>query len=509
MQIQYTEEFMIASQLFDGIEVNRIPDLAFTGIASDSRRVRPGDLFIAIRGSRFDGHNFIRDALDRGAAGVLAEHEVYGFDDLILTPSTRAAESVLWYNFTGRPTDRMTKIAVTGTAGKTSCAFILRHILRAAGHKVGAVTTVRTMANDDTLDLGDNGGSSVSDISGAMTTPDPEYFFGAALQMKEAGCDTIIYEASSQALAMEKLVPIEPDMALFTNLSPEHLDYHHEMESYFRSKAALMAHAKHAVINADDEWMKKLPAMYPDVPVTRCSVNDNTMDVRGAKIRQSGGHVHYIYLSHGAVLRIDAPMPGIYSVYNTMMCAAAAAELGVDPVIIRDSLSDFGGVEGRLNRVRFPNSVQGSLPAVYIDYAHTPDSLRAALTALRTEAGGRLTVLFGCGGDRDKAKRPLMAKTAQELADMTVITGDNPRGENPGAIIADILAGVSENAPVKVIPDRREAIRWAVMNAGPGDTVLLAGKGHEKYEITSDGKHPFHEEAIVREAADEKIRLSE
>lgn len=500
---------MIASQLFEGIQVNRIPDLDFNGIASDSRRVKPGNLFVAIRGSRFDGHDFIRDALERGAAAVLAEHEVYGFDNLILTPSTRAAESLLWYNFTGKPTDGMTKIAVTGTAGKTSCAFILRHILRSAGRRVGAVTTVRTMAEDETIDMGDNGGSSVSDLPGAMTTPDPEYFFGAARMMKDAGCDTIIYEASSQALSMEKLTAIVPDMALFTNLSPEHMDYHRDMKHYFRSKALLMQGAGHAVINADDEWMAKLPEMYPEVPVTRCSVNDGTMDVRGAKIRQSGGHVHYIYLSHGAVLRVDAPMPGIYSVYNTMMCAAAAIELGIDPVLVRDSLSNFGGVEGRLNRLRFPNSVTGSIPTVYIDYAHTPDSLRAALTALRAEVCGRLTVVFGCGGDRDKAKRPLMAKTAQELADMTVITGDNPRGENPGAIIADIMAGVSENARVKVIPDRREAILWAVMNASPSDTVLLAGKGHEKYEITSDGRHPFDEEAIVREALSERLHRTE
>lgn len=499
---------MIASQLFEGIAVNRIPDLDFTGIASDSRRVKPGDLFVAIRGSRFDGHNFIRDALNHGAAAVLAEHEVYGFDDLILTPSTRGAESLLWYNFTGRPTDGMTKIAVTGTAGKTSCAFILRHILRAAGRKVGCITTVRSMANDETIDMGDNGGSSVSDIPGAMTTPDPEFFFGAALQMKEAGCDTMIYEASSQALAMEKLVSVKPDLALFTNLSPEHLDYHHEMEQYFRSKAALMEYAGHAVINGDDPWMQKLPSMYPDVPVTLCAINNRTGAVSGAGIRQSGGHVHYIYLSHGAVMRVDVPMPGIYSVYNTMMCASAAIHLGVDPVLVRDSLSAFGGVEGRLNRIRFPSSAAGSLPAVYIDYAHTPDSLRAALTALRAEVGGRLTVVFGCGGDRDKAKRPLMAKTAQELADMTVITGDNPRGENPGAIIADILTGISEDAPVKVIPDRREAIRWAVMNAEAGDTILLAGKGHEKYEITAEGRKFFDEEKIVREAVNERLKQS-
>lgn len=497
---------MHASQLFDGIEVNRIPDLDFTGIASDSRRIRPGDLFVAIPGSRHDGHNFIRDALERGAAAVLAEHETDGFDDLIITPSARRAESLLWYNFTGRPTDGMTKIAVTGTAGKTSCAFILRHILISAGRKVGAVTTVRTMAGESTIELGDNGGSSVSDIPGAMTTPDPEYFFGAARQMKDAGCDTIIYEASSQALDLGKLTALTPDIALFTNLSPEHLDYHRTMERYFLSKAEMMRGAGCAVINMDDPWMARLPAMYPDVPVIRCSVNNGSMDVRSAKIRQSGGHVHYIYLSRNAVMRLDAPLPGLYSVYNTMMCAAAAMELGVDPVIIRDSLSDFAGVDGRLNRVRFSNSRADSLPAVYIDYAHTPASLRAALTALRGEASGRLIAVFGCGGDRDRSKRPLMAKTAQELADMTVITGDNPRGENPDDIIADILAGVNEDAPVKVIPDRREAILWAVMHADPGDTVLLAGKGHEQYEITSEGKRPFHEEEIVREAAERRLR---
>ncbi len=498
---------MTASQLFEGIDVNRIPDSEFTGIASDSRRVRPGNLFVAIRGSRFDGHDFIRDALNRGACGVLAEHEVNGIDNLILTPSARAAESLLWYNFTGRPTDGMTKIAVTGTAGKTSCAFILRHILRVSGRKVGALTTVRTMAENEIIDMGENGGSSVSDIPGAMTTPDPEYFFGAAKQMKESGCDIIIYEASSQAIAMEKLRAVRPDLAMFTNLSPEHLDYHRDMEQYFSAKASLMKNAGLAVINADDGWMKRLPGMYPQVPAVRCSLSDSAADVWVSDIRQQDGHVHYIYHSRGAVMRMDVPMPGIYSVTNTMMCAAASILMGADPVTVRDSLSVFCGVEGRLSRVRFPGTAAAYLPSVYIDYAHTPDSLRAALTALREEAVGRLVVLFGCGGNRDRSKRPLMAKTAQELADLTVITGDNPRNENPDDIIDDILTGIGDGSPVKVIPDRREAIRWAVLNAQAEDTILLAGKGHEKYEITAEGKHPFDEEKIVREAAAVRLRM--
>lgn len=497
---------MKAKELFANTDVKyTFEDADFTGVASDSRRVREGYLFVCQRGQKHDGHYHSLEAVQKGARAVLAEHQIEGIspDMTAITSDGRRAESQVWYNFTGRPTDGMTKIAITGTAGKTSVAFILRHILSSAGRRVGMITTVNTTAGESEIPLGDNGGSSVSDSHGAMTTPDPEYFFGAALEMKKRGCDTLIYEASSQSLLLEKTSALSPDVAIFTNLSPEHLDCHRDMESYFGAKSLLAENARTLIINTDDPWMARLCKMYKGRELIRCSARYEKVgesEVCALRYVPHGEEgIEFVYFSEQAVFRIKTPLVGRHSMYNTMEAAACAIKLGVDPMAVKESLSDFRGAPGRLYKVD-----AGGLN-VFIDYAHTPEAIRAVAGFAKELTRGRVILMFGCGGERDRSKRPEMARAAQELSDYVIITGDNPRREDPQRIIEDILSGIDPSKAHAVIPDRREAVRHAVKIAEADDIVLLLGKGHEKYEILSDGKHPFDEEELVREAVRERF----
>lgn len=508
---------MKSGELFRDSGVVSVPtDIEIRGISCDSRRVKDGYLFICHRGSRTDGHDFAAEAQKNGAVLILGEHPTDGIENMLLTDSTRHAESVLWYNFTDRPTDGMEKIAVTGTAGKTSVSYLLRHILSAAGKKVGMISTVGVFSGNRRLKIGENGGSSVSDISGAMTTPDPEYFFRAASEMRDDGCETIVFEASSQAIAMGRLSAIKPNSVIYTNLSQEHLDYHLTMENYFTAKASLMNYADSAIINADDPWIGRLYEMFDGKKIIRCSANSANIsksEVCALKYTPRGTDgIEYIYYSRDAVFGIKTPLLGRYSVYNTMEAAACAINLGCDPITVKAALSDFRGVDGRLCKVQLPllkhEAEAGQLPSIFIDYAHTPASLSAVLNTARGISGGRLIVLFGCGGDRDRTKRPEMAKAALSGADFTVITSDNPRTENPEDIIEDILTGVNGDASYTVIPDRREAIKYAVNISEAGDMLILAGKGHEKYEIDADGKHPFDEEELVCDAMYQKFGIN-
>ncbi len=495
---------MKASELFYGTDIKcQNGDLLFTGIASDSRKVRAGYLFICQKGKRHDGHYHSVEAIKNGAIAVLAEYPIDGIphEKLLLTSDTRLAESLLWNNYTGRAAEGMTVIAITGTAGKTSVAYTLRHILSSAGHKVGLISTVQTLAGECELELGENGGSSVSDLHGAMTTPDPEYFYSAIAEMKKLGCDTLIYEASSQAIMMKKTAALKNDVAIFTNLSPEHLDCHGDMESYFKVKASLMESSDMAIINIDDPWMAKLPVIYPTVKTVRCTARySRVADSEVCALRYVPHGINgseYVYFSERAVFRIKTPLIGRHSVYNTMEAAACAVVLGVDPLTVKEALSDFHGVSGRMYMVDVPASAEFN---VFIDYAHTAESIRKVAETAREFTKGRLIILFGCGGDRDKTKRPEMTRAAQQYGDYIIITSDNPRNEDPGDIINDMLAGLDREKQYSIIPDRRKAIRYAISIAETEDVILLLGKGHEKYEILSDGKHPFDEEAIVTEA---------
>ncbi len=497
-------EYSLQKVLGDCGVIGKVPEGKITGIASDSRRIRPGYMFIAIRGSRRDGQAYISEAFERGAVCALAEKtdslpEQPG-GKVIFVKDPREAESRAWYNFYKRPADNMVKIAVTGTAGKTTVTTLLSKILSAAGKKAGSVTTIKTTSDGRVLDIGD-GGSSVTDYIGKMTTPDPEYFFRAVSEMKNDGCRYLIYEASSQSILRRTTSAITPDIAVYTNISEEHLDAHGTMENYFAAKASLMNGVKTAVINMDDSRISTLPNMYPSAEFIKVSANASLAgksDVCALRYVNHGEDgVEYVYFSEKAVFRLSCRLVGLHSVYNTMEAAACAIRLGVDPMTVKDVLESPTDIDGRMYRIQLPEK-QG-YPTVFIDYAHTPKALETVCSSLAEMKKGRLYVVFGCGGDRDRSKRPLMTEAVQKYADVTVVTRDNPRSENEEQIFSDIMAGIDKTKNHTLIPDRREAIKYACGECGEGDIILLAGKGHEKYEITREGVFPFDEERIVRD----------
>ncbi len=503
---------MKIQELLHGIAVSELHgrEAPILGIASDSRRVKPGWMFICVKGLRRDGHDFIGDAVRRGAVFLVGEDRDrlaeagVGF---AVCENTRLAEALIWNNRYGNPACGMKTIAVTGSMGKTSTVMILREILRKAGMRTGVITTIRTMAEDTVLDMGENGGSSVADISGAMTTPDPEYFMGAVAQMKKMGCEVLIYEASSHAIDLCKTDAVSPDIAVFTNLTEEHLDFHGDMEAYLAVKARLFRRAGLGIVNTDDPYGKRLTEIVPETPFVTCSMMSRRLcDVDTCALRycsKGGDGVEYIYFSNLAVFRVTTPLICRHSVYNTMLAARCAIELGADPLTVKDALAHIRGVDGRMVRVETGVDFGGREPvSVFIDYAHTAAALESVLRSLceLRRKGKRIIAVFGCGGDRDPSKRSKMGAAAQKYADFTVVTGDNSRTEDPLDIISDILSGMGAGNPYVVIPDRTAAIRYAVEHADYGDIILLAGKGHEKYEIDRFGKKPFDEERIVREA---------
>lgn len=477
-----------------------LSSLHITGIVTDSSKACPGDVFVCIKGSHTDGHLYAGEAVRRGAAAVIGTRPLAVSAPVITVENTRRAVACMWNNRYSSPARGMTVIAVTGTNGKTSVAYMIREILSTAGYKCGLVGTVKCMAGEKVLSFG--GGSEISGVSAAMTTPDPEYLYRMLYEMRLCGVTHVVMEASSHALSQHKLDPLSPDVAVFTGLSPEHLDYHGTMDNYLSAKSVLFRSCKKGIINVDNAYAEKLIDT-AKCELIRVSVDGRDADVRCENIVRSAGEVAYTLVTPSFRTAVSCPMPGRFGLYNSLLAASAAMEAGAGAVSVREGLRCFGGVPGRMETVARLGDLR-----VIRDYAHTPDALKGAAEIAAEEKKGRLWLLFGCGGDRDRTKRPEMGRIAAETADFTVITSDNPRGENRDRIIADIMRGFDITKPHEVIPDRAEAIRYAVANADDGDTVLLCGKGHENYEITAEGMRPFDEAKIARTAIEERrLRL--
>ncbi len=479
---------------------NHVP---VTAITSDSRKATPGCMLICLRGTHADGHQYIAEAVEKGASLVVAETNegIPAGVDYVLTPDTRLAEAIIWNNHYGDPASGMLKIGITGTVGKTTTAYILRVLLAAGGHTVGMSTTVSVMAGEQTLTIPD-GGSSLTDGAGAMTTPDPAYFYRALAEMRDSGCDTLVYEASSHSLVQQKTAPIQPDIAIFTNLTPEHMDFHGSMENYLDAKATLFRQAKLGICPAYDDWSKRLREMVPDCPFLTCAVGGTkgeavSADISVLRIRQGVSNTSFLYCGKDAICRMQIPFSGVGNLWNSTMAISAALQLGVHPLTVRKALAQATLPPGRMERLVLGEGIPFS---VYIDYAHTPAALEQVLTTARTWGKGKLTVVFGCGGDRDRTKRPIMGEIARRLADKVVLTSDNTRQEDAESILADILRGISNRDTVTVCPDRREAIYQTIREAERGENILLCGKGHETWEIVGKTKIPFDERNIVREA---------
>lgn len=495
----------LLSELLDGAGVigGDLTDIGVNSIRDDSFRVTPGDVFVAVRGTKYDGHDFICIAVGRGAKVVVCER-VTGFLEnhpevcYVLVENTRLALAVMWNNLCGKPSDRMMFAAVTGTNGKTSTAYFLRQIFREAGYRTGLIGTVRCFIGDESFNIDS---PDFSDVNG-MTTPAPETLYPLLKRMADAGVEIVFLEASSHSLDQRRLDPIRFIVSVFTNLTEDHLDYHGTMENYFEAKKRLIDLSEVAVVNIDDGWFETL-CEAPVIPTVGFSpVGDERADfsARNQRCDLASGGIAYDVCETGKLYRITCPVSGDFTIANTLGAVSAARLFGIKPEIIRRALESCPQIPGRMEKVRTDRDFE-----VYIDYAHTPDALARAIKTLlsRRRDGGRLTVLFGCGGDREKQKRPEMGRIASALADRVIITGDNSRTENPRAIICDILRGIEDRTSCRVIERRRDAIRYAISTAGPGDVIILAGKGHEDYETDKTGKHRF----VEREEITDALRL--
>ena len=454
------------------------------GLSCDSRRVEPGFAFVCIRGTAVDGHEYVRQAVENGAAVIVAEHPVeLGVADgvpQVLVASGRRAWARMCANWFGNPAERLRMIGVTGTNGKTTTTYLLKSILEANGEKVGLIGTIQNMIGERVLASG-------------HTTPDPYDLQSMLSLMVAEGCGYAVMEVSSHALVQRRAGAIDFALGVFTNLTQDHLDYHGTMEAYCDAKARLFRQCRAAAVNGDDPWT---PRLLENVtcPVTRFG-QGLANDLVGWDAHYCADRVSFTACSDSEHIPVTLHIPGAFSLYNALAALAAAQALGIPIEDAAQALSLCQGVRGRAEVV--PTDTDYT---VLIDYAHTPDGLKNILSTVCGFADARVLVVFGCGGDRDRTKRAEMGRIAARLADEVIVTSDNPRTENPYAILHEILAGMADSAtPFAVLESRREAIAYALDHARTGDVVVLAGKGHETYQVVGAETLPLDERQVVRE----------
>ncbi|HRR32519.1 MAG TPA: UDP-N-acetylmuramoyl-L-alanyl-D-glutamate--2,6-diaminopimelate ligase [Kiritimatiellia bacterium] len=471
------------------------PALAFSGVQCDSRRIRPGDLFVALSGSRDDGARYAAAALAKGAVAVLAQAPLREVPSkqMVVVNDARGALAGLAAAVNGYPSRALRVYGVTGTNGKTTTVWLLRELLHAAGHTPGLLSTVQV----------EYGGRT---IPATRTTPDACELQGLLAAMRSTGCDSAVMEVSSHALDQQRTACLCFEAAAFTNLSQDHLDYHGTMEAYFQTKQRLFAqlaqdHPGAAAVCCLDEgpgYGARMAAYIATLPLrlVTCGFPPGA-DLRAEAVSVTpDGSRFTLVTPDGARRELCVHLAGRYNIANMLCAAGLALDAGVPLDTVAATLEQARPQWGRLERVRTDWPA-----AVFVDYAHTDDALRNVLTTLREITRGRLTVVFGCGGNRDRTKRPLMGRVCAELADRLVVTSDNPRGEEPMAIINQILEGVPAGTAMAVEPDRRAAIRLVLAEAGPDDVVLVAGKGHEPFQELADRTVPFDDRQVVAEEA--------
>ncbi|MBQ9850602.1 MAG: UDP-N-acetylmuramoyl-L-alanyl-D-glutamate--2,6-diaminopimelate ligase [Clostridia bacterium] len=455
-------------------------DREISFITDNSKKVENGCIFVCIEGKHFDGHTKAKEALENGAAAVVVQKDI-GLREQILVDNTRAAYARLCAAFFGHPERKLRIIGVTGTNGKTTSCFIIKSVLDSMGYKTGLIGTVKNIVGD-------------KEYPAVLTTPDCYDLFSLFREMVDSGCEFCTMEVSSQALDQRRVEGVHFEAAIFTNLTQDHLDYHGSFENYMAAKHMLFENASLSIVNIDDEAAEYMLDGTDGRKVT-FSVNNNDCDYSAKNIRISSSGVKYELVSNSNIGRIRFTVPGKFSVYNSMGAAVCLVEMGMDFKGVLDGLEKCVGVPGRMEVV--PTETPYT---VLIDYAHTPDGLENVLGCVREITEGKVITVFGCGGDRDRTKRPIMGDIAAQLSDVAVVTSDNPRSEDPDAIIDDILEGVKKHiSKIVVEPDRRKAIAKALSMAHEGDIVVLAGKGQETYQILADGKIHFDEREVVAE----------
>ena len=459
-----------------GYEGPEVQDVEIEGISYDTRTIKPGELFVALRGYKTDGHKYIDEARAKGAAAIVAEEG----EEVFLVPDSRAALAALSANWFGHPGRDLAVVGVTGTNGKTTTTTLLWAMLQETlGSPVGLMGTNGIRIGEETF-------------SAQRTTPESWEVQQWLRRMAEAGCSHVVMEVSSHALCMHRVDGIRFAVGAFTNLTQDHLDFHRTMEEYRDAKGRLFAQSDVAVLNLDDEAGRYYKETVEGEKLTYSESRDEA-DLTAKNLRLDPGHIEFEGVTRNELVHVSLGIPGGFTLYNALCALACAKALGLPLEKAAAALGHAPGVKGRMEVV--PHAGPGT---VIIDYAHTPDALEKALTALRDFTPGRLICLFGCGGDRDRSKRAIMGSVAADLSDVCLVTSDNPRSEPPEAIIGDILQGMVKFDKVKIIePDRARAIRLGLSLLKEGDTLLLAGKGHETYQEVKGEKYPLDEREIV------------
>jgi len=461
-----------------------------SGITYDSRKVKRGNLFVVRKGSKDHGRNYIEQAKDNGAVAIVSEEKIDSPLPLILVSDASLALAKLAANFYRHPSKDLLLIGVTGTNGKTTTTYLLESILNLAGKKTGVIGTINYRLGKELFSYG-------------LTTPEAVDLQEIISWMKKRGVESIIMEVSSHALEQKRTEGCYFDLAIFTNLTREHLDFHQTMEKYFAAKTKLFTSLslevkknlpKFAIINLDSQWGEKLVELVK-IPVLTYGIKKKS-NFQAKRIKLQEKNSFFLLQTKNDEFPVHLPLVGKYNILNALAAAACASAIGIKREIIINGLGKVTFIPGRLERVE-----RGQPFSVFIDYAHTADALENVLLTLRELAKKRIVTVFGCGGDRDRSKRPLMGEVAAQLSDFTIITSDNPRSEDPQQIVLDIEAGIRrvKKENYKVIIDRWQAIREALRMAEAGDFILLAGKGHENYQIFADRTIHFNDKEVVTE----------
>lgn len=465
-------------------------DIEITNLTIDSRKAEEGTLFFCIYGLHTDGHKYIPSAFEKGCRAVVCERDVENLPEgitAVRTENTRALLCQVAKGFYGDPSSKFSLIGVTGTNGKTSTTYFMESVLNTIGRKTGVIGTIEIRMDGKKMPL----------HLATSTTPDTIELNEIFRAMADEGVQEVVMEVSSHSLELKKVDGLNFEVAIFTNLTQDHLDFHGTMENYAAAKAKLFTMCKNAVINIDDEWSKVMLEA-AKCPVTTFGI-DSDGDVRAENVVYYMDRSTFDVSLDGKVYSFELHVPGRFSVYNALGVIAAARMLNIPADKIVEGINAIKGVPGRIQNI--PNDKGFN---VIVDYAHTPDGVEKILRSVREFTEGRIITVFGCGGDRDRTKRPIMGRLAAELGDISIITSDNPRSEEPMDILKEIEVGVKPVSDAyELIVDRREAIYRAVALAKPGDSVVIAGKGHEDYEIFKDKTIHFDDAEVAKEALED------
>ncbi len=478
----------------EGLKAKGSLDVDIKGIESNSKNIKEGYLFVAIKGFSTDGHQYVENAIQNGAVAIIIEEgcdlkslKVPEGITIVMSPNTRRALAITSSNFYGNPTKKFKLIGVTGTKGKTTTTFMIKEILEKAGKKVGLIGTIATYIN----------GKKIKDSD--RTTPESLELQQIFSQMVEEKVEVVVMEVSSQSLKLHRVDGCKFDIVLFTNFSEDHIskNEHPDMEDYFQSKLKLFQMCRVGIVNTDDLHGAKIPGLFPDSDITTYGI-DNYAKVLAKDITITNSYVDFKVKITDRNERVKTGIPGRFSVYNSLAAICVAQKFGISPEVIKEALLEVR-VPGRSELV--DNKLE--IP-IMIDYAHSPESLQNILQAVKSYTRGKVISVFGCGGDRDSGKRPIMGEISGRIADFTFITSDNPRTEDPQKIVDQIEEGMKKTkGKYKVVVDRTQAIKEAIKMATKRDIVVLAGKGHEPYQEINGVKHPFDERIIVRDLIDE------